>query len=305
MNSKVKNKLLIDKIVKAIFLSITLLCSSVIVFVVLFILIKGISPFTKDYLIGDASYKANLIDFLTGTKWYLPPNVYGIGFIILNTFYVVVLATLIAVPVSVLTALFISKIAHPYVGKSLSYIVELLASIPSIIFGLFGMGIITKFVKVIADLFSYQSAGGLSTLSTVLVLSIMIIPTITLVSITSINAVKRDQINASLALGASETQTNFKIVLRCAKSGIFAGIILGVGRALGEATAVSMVCGNNGKGPTFNLFDTTRTLTSTMLLGLKETTGMDYDIRFSVGICLIIIIIITNLVLNAIKKRMS
>jgi len=108
-----------------------------------------------------------------------------------------------------------------------------------------------------------------------------------------------------LALGTSEAQTNFRIVIPSAKGGSFSGIILGVGRALGEATAVSMVAGNAGSGPTFDLFDTTRTLTSTMLLGLKETTGLDYDIRFSVGIVLIIIIIVTNIILNRFKKRLE
>jgi phosphate transport system permease protein len=142
-------------------------------------------------------------------------------------------------------------------------------------------------------------------MSTVLVLAIMILPTITMLSVTSINAVNKNIIHGSLALGASPTQTNFKVVLTSAKSGIFSGIILGVGRALGEATAISMVIGNRGNGPTFNLFDTSRTLTSTMLMGLKETTGLDYDIRFSVGIVLIIIILLTNLILNIIKSRIG
>ena len=142
-------------------------------------------------------------------------------------------------------------------------------------------------------------------LAAALVLAIMIIPTITLLSITAIKAVRDDQINASLALGASPTQTNFKIVLRAAKSGIFSGIILGVGRALGEATAVSMVAGNAGSGPNFNPFGLTRTLTSTMLMGIKETTGLDYDIRFSVGLVLIVIILLSNALLNFAKKKVA
>ena len=133
----------------------------------------------------------------------------------------------------------------------------------------------------------------------------MIIPTITLISITSIKSVKEDYIKGSLALGASPTQTNFKVVLTSAKSGIFSGIILGVGRALGEATAVTMVAGNATSGPTFNLFDITRTLTSTMLANIKETSGLSYDIRFSVGIFLILIILVTNLILNFIRKRIG
>jgi phosphate transport system permease protein len=150
-----------------------------------------------------------------------------------------------------------------------------------------------------------QTAGGISTLSTVLVLAIMIMPTRTLLSITAIKAVQKDVEQNSLALGATKMQTLFKITLVDAKSGIFAGIILGVGRALGEATAVSMVAGNAGTGPSFNIFNTTRTLTSTMLLGLKETTGLDYDIRFSVGVILIVLIIVTNLLLNFAKRKIG
>jgi len=165
--------------------------------------------------------------------------------------------------------------------------------------------IITLIVKNLSNALGFQSAGGLSGLSAALVLAMMIIPTITMVSVTAINAVKKDQILGSLALGASITQTNFKVVLTGAKSGIFSGVILGVGRALGEATAVSMVIGNAGSGPNFNLFDTSRTLTSTMLLGMHETTGMDYDIRFSVGILLIVIILLTNVGLNIVKRRIG
>ncbi len=121
----------------------------------------------------------------------------------------------------------------------------------------------------------------------------------------ALNVENDDLIKGSLALGASQTQTNFKLVLTSAKSGIFSGIILGVGRALGEATAVSMVAGNADVGPTFNLFDTTRTLTTTMLQGFQETTGLNYDIRFSVGVVLIVIILGTNIILNIAKKKIG
>lgn len=108
-----------------------------------------------------------------------------------------------------------------------------------------------------------------------------------------------------MALGATTTQTNFRVVLTSAKSGIFAGLILGLGRAFGEATAVSMVAGNAMIGPTLNPFDTTRTLTSTMLAGLKETQGLDYDIRFSVGIVLMAVILLTNLGIHYVKDRIG
>ena len=164
--------------------------------------------------------------------------------------------------------------------------IELLSGIPSIIYGLFGLGVLTKLVEGLGSIFGIQTAGGISLLATVLVLSIMILPTITTIAITSISSVNNSLILGSLALGASPTQTNFKVVLIGAKSGIFSGIILGIGRALGEATAITMVCGNSGSGISFNPFDITRTLTSTMLQGIHESSGMDYDIRFSIGLLL-------------------
>lgn len=300
-----KRKRIIDNIVRNTLLAITVLCASVIVFIVLFIIIKGLNPFIANYTIGDNNYRVNIFKFIFGLSWFISPNIYGVGFIIINTIYVVILALVISLPISILTALFISRIAPKLVGVIILYIVEILAAIPSIIYGLFGMGVITNIVKNISSIFGYQSAGGISTLSTVIVLAIMIIPTVTMISTTAINSVKKELVEGSLALGATPTQTNFKMILISARSGIFSAIILGVGRALGEATAVSMVAGNAGSGPNFNIFDTTRTLTSTMLLGLKETTGLDYDIRFSVGIVLIIIIILTNIILNYVKRRMQ
>jgi len=303
--NSIKRKTIADKTVKSILLTIAILCSFIVVFIALFITIKGVTPFFKSYEIGGVHCSVSFVDFLFGNTWFKSPSTYGVGFVIIDTIYVTLIALLIAVPVSILTALFISRIAPRWLSKSFNTIIELLASIPSVIYGLFGSYIVTLMVKNISSFFGYQSAGGLSGLSAAIVLAMMIIPTITMVSVTAINAVKKDQILGSLALGASVTQTNFKVVLKGAKSGIFSGIILGVGRALGEATAVSMVIGNAGSGPSFNIFDTSRTLTSTMLLGIHETTGIDYDIRFSVGIVLIVIILLTNILLNVVKRRIG
>lgn len=297
-----QRKNVIDKISKAIFLLITVICASVIFVVIGIILYKGISPFLKTYMVDNLKTRVNLLDFLTGLTWEKGSLDYGVLFILINTLYITFLSLLISVPISVLSALFIVRIAPRWLSKILISVTELLSSVPSIIYGLFGAGIITVLVKNLANIFNYQTAGGLSTLATVIVLSMMIMPTITTVSITAIKAVKKEYIDSSLALGASKTQTNFKVVLTSAKSGIISGIVLGIGRALGEATAVSMVCGNALSGPTFNLFEITRTLTSTMLSGLNESTGLKYDIRFSIAIVLLILIIIVNLILNKVKK---
>ncbi|MBI9009251.1 MAG: phosphate ABC transporter permease subunit PstC [Tenericutes bacterium] len=298
---KQRNKI-VDKITQIALLMPTILAASFVLLIIIFISERGVAPFLESQY-GDLS--VDLIRFLLGNEWYISPNVYGVFFIIINTLYVVFLSAVIAIPISILTALFIAKMTSKTISNFFQIVIELLAAIPSIVFGVFGLGVITNVVKKIAALFQMQTAGGISTLTTIFVLAIMIMPTITLLSITAIKAVRKDLEQNSLALGATKMQTLFKITLVDAKSGIFAGIILGVGRSLGEATAVSMVAGNAGTGPNFNLFGTTRTLTSTMLLGIKETTGLDYDIRFSVGIILVVLIIVINLLLNFAKKKIG
>ena len=297
-----------DKIVFSIFLLIGFLCASFIVVIVGFILVKGISPFFIKYNDGSTEFSVNFINFIFGNSWNENTDLsvaYGVGFVIIDTIYVTLLSLLLAVPLSVFSALFIVRIAPKALSIVINTCIELLASIPSIVYGVFGMGVINPIVNGIANLIGLQTPGGRTALSIVLVLTIMIYPTITMISITAIKSVKKSVIDGSLALGASITETNFKVVLTSAKSGIFAGIIHGVGRALGEATAISLVCSPAGSGPNFNIFDSTRTLTTTMLSGIHETTGVDYDIRFSVAVVLIIIILATNLLLNQVKKRIG
>lgn len=295
-------KQLIDRLTYAGLFIPALISASIVLFIVFFIAKQGVSPFLPSQY---GALSVDIVSFFTGMIWYQTPNIYGIFFIVINTVYIVILASLIAIPIAVVSALFIVKIAPKQIGIVLSTAVELLSAIPSIVFGVFGLGVITGWITDIATFFGTQTAGGISTAATVLVLAMMIYPTICIMSITAIKSVDINLEKNSLALGASRMQTYFKITLSAAKSGIFAGIILGIGRAFGEATAVSMVAGNAGSGPTFDLFSTTRTLTSTMLLGLKETVGLDYDIRFSVGIVLIGIIILTNLILNYAKKQVG
>lgn len=311
----IKRKNTIDGIMQAIFMVSAILSASFIVLIIIFIAFKGLSPFFLNYegynfQQGTVTLDpVNIISFLTGRQWLggtlgLSSD-YGIGFAVINTLIVVFLAIMLSVPVSVFTALFIAKVAPKRLANVMRTVVELLASIPSIIYGVFGLGVITQFVVFVSGFFNYQTAAGLSLMSTVMVLSIMILPTITAVSETSIRSVDKTMIDGSLALGASDIQTYMKVVLTAAKSGIFAGIILGVGRALGEATAVALVSGNLFAGIQLNPLGTTATLTSRMLLGIKDTTGIDYDIRFSIGLVLMAVILITNLTLNFVMKRLG
>lgn len=298
------NKIKIDNIVRWILLSVSIVCASSIVLIVAFVLKQGALPFFKDYLTdSNEIYRADLWLFLSGTSWV--KYGYGVLGVVINTLYLTAISSVIALVISVLTALFIARIAGKHLGAIMQSVLELLASIPSIIFGLFGQGFVCPLIRDIAASMGIQTMGGSSGLATIVVLVMMMIPTISMVCLTSMRGIKQDQIDASLALGATPMQTNFKVVLKGAQSGIFAGLILGIGRALGEATAVSMVCGMPSNGPVFNLFDITSTLTSTMLLGMHDTSGVDLDIRFSAGVVLIVIIIATNIVLNKIKRRME
>ncbi len=290
-----------DAFFKMLFKACAILSAMMIVIIIVFITLKGMLPFLPGYKYSTV----NFLKFFFGSIWRQDQGIYGVGFIIVNTLFTGFLALLLAFPISVLTALFVAKIAPKPLANVMQTIIELLSSIPSVVYGVFAAGSIVLFVKNLALLFGVTTAGGNSMMAVVILLALMILPTITTISISAIRAVSEDLEHASLALGATKTQTNFKIVLSAAKSGIFAGAILGLGRAFGEATAVSMVAGNKLFGPTYNIFDITRTMTSTILAGLKETIGLDYDIRFTVGIVLMLVILLSNLSINLIKNRIG
>ncbi len=306
VSNKVNKKTKSDNIVRLCLFILALISASCVLFITLFIAIKGIKPFFTTYYINGEAVRVDFWSFLTGSKWTEDGSTgFGAGYIIVNSIYITLLTVLLTAPISIMTSLVIVKMTPKPVGSILNTIIEILASIPSVIYGMFGQARITQMVKGMSEAFGYQSAGGLSVLSSALVLTMMSVPTVTMLSTTAIKSVNKNLELASLALGASPSETNFKVVLTSAKSGIFAGLILGVARTLGEATAVTMVCGNAGGGPNFNLFGTTRTLTTTMLAGFGEATGLKYDIRFSVGLMLIFIILLSNFILNFINKKLS
>jgi phosphate transport system permease protein len=297
---------LVDHGFFAFFLFATLLSSSFIFIVVGVIFQRGITPFVTDnFGLGSV----NLWSFLTGDVYLTGDTFYSsqyqIGYLIVSTLYNAILALLLAFPIGVATALFIAKIAPKWLANLLRTVVEILSSIPSIVFGLFGAVLILDQVYFFTESLGFQSRAGLSVLSTVLLLTMMILPTITAISEVAIRSVDSSIEQGALALGATPTQKNFKVVLASAKSGIFSSAILGVGRALGEATAVSLVSGSRFSGYSFNIFDTTATLTSRMLEGMKETQGVDYSIRFSIGLVLMVVILITNFGLNFVKRKIG
>lgn len=311
----IKRKNQADATTKFMLRGAGIISASFIILIIIIVSAKGISPFIVRYegynhetgtLLLE---RINIFSFVTGNQWLNGPlggsSAYGIGFAIINTIIAVILSIAVTLPVALMTALLIAKIAPPKFASILRTVVELLASIPSIVYGVIGLGVIAPIVSSIGTIVGFQTAAGLSLLSTIVVLFMMTLPTMTAVAESSIRAVKKDIIEGSLALAASPMQTYFKVVLTSAKSGIFAGVILGVGRALGEATAVSMVSGNAFSGVTINVLATTSTLTSRMLLGLKETTGLDYDARFSVALILMVVILISNTLLKYVMKRVG
>lgn len=299
---KANKKAKVDNIVKFIFAFLALLCSSVVIFIIVFVLIKGIQPFIVPDGTGSIQ---NIGLFFTNNRWTYDGNG-GMGYIALATIYSTFLSLIISVPTSIFCGLFVVKICPKRIKEIIKTAIQILASIPSVIFGLFGMGVINPIVKNFASLFGSQTFGGSSVLSGILILAFMSIPTITLISITSMEAVNNNLYKVSIALGASKEQTNYKIILKASQSGIFAGVILGVGRALGEATAIQMVIGNGGTSFDFiNPFNIYSTLTTTMLTGIGEASGIGYDVRFSLGIVLMIIIVVTNLFLNYLKDALT
>lgn len=304
---------MVDKIVRAFFLAITCICSSIIIVVTVFIAFKGLLPFFKIYNENGQSGHINYLFFFSGLRFnngYDPVTgtyLYGVMYLAFNTIYLNVVAAIISIPTAVLTSLFIARTAPKALSKCIQTGVDLLASIPSVIYGIFGVGIIVPAIKTIARSIGFSSASGISLLSGAIILALMSLPTMISVSVTALKSVDKSLINGSFALGASKAQTDFKICLKAAKSGIFAGIILGLGRALGEATAISMVCGSPTYGITLNPFEPIMTLTSQMMLSIGEAVpnSLNYDVRFSAGIVLMLIIIITNLILNDIKNHID
>ncbi len=247
-------------------------------------------------------------ELLFGTVWKPTAEKpsYGILYIILSSIAGTGASVLIGVPVGLLTAVFLTEIS----GKRLSAIVqpavELLAAIPSVIYGLLGLMLLNpvmyKLEKIVfAGSETHQYTGGSNMLSAVIVLAIMILPTVVNVSAASIRAVSKELRAASLALGASRIQTIFKVTIPAAKSGIMTGVVLGIGRALGEAMAINMVAGGSVNLPL--PFNSVRFLTTQLVSEMGYAEGTHRQVLFSVGLVLYIFIMIVNFVLQKLRKE--
>ena len=240
--------------------------------------------------------KIGVLNFLTGEKWKPGNNLFGILPMILGSIYVTAGAVIIGVPIGILTAVFMSKFCPKPVYKVVKPAIDLLAGIPSVVYGFFGMVVI---VPVVSQLFG---GSGKSMLTASILLGIMILPTIIGVSESAINAVPSSYYEGSLALGASHERSVFFATLPAAKSGILAGVILGVGRAIGETMAVIMVAGNQPRMPK-GIFQGIRTMTANIVLEMGYATDLHREALIATAVVLFVFILIINLSFSILKRR--
>ena len=237
------------------------------------------------------------LNFLLGTEWRPSNDIYGIFPMIVGSIYVTAGALVVGVPVGLLTAMYLSFFASERIKKILLPAIQLLAGIPSVVYGFFGVMVLVPWVAALADPFD---GSGMSMFTASLVLGIMILPTIITVSKTSLDAVPGSYYEGSLALGATHERSVFAIMLPAAKSGVLSAVILGVGRAIGETMAVIMVAGNQPIMPS-GLFEGLRTMTSNIVLEMGYATGLHRQALIATGVVLFVFILLINLCFSLVK----
>ena len=254
-----------------------------------------------------ALFQVGLGEILFGTVWEPTAEdpAFGILFIILTSIIGTALAILIGVPIGVLTAVFLAEVAPKRLASIVKPAVELLAGIPSVIYGLLGIMILNPLMyklelAIFRDSETHQFTGGANLISAVIVLAIMILPTVINISESALKAVPAQYKSASLALGASHIQTIFKVMLPAAKSGIITAIVLGVGRAIGEAMAITLVSGSSVNFPL--PFNSVRFLTTAIVSEMGYASGLHRQVLFTIGLVLFVFIMIINVGLTSILK---
>lgn len=282
---------IVEKIIETIFLLCALASVISVIAIIVFVFWKGFAPF-----IGEDPYSIGA--FITGTKWDPGNDIFGIFYMILGSVYATVGAILFGVPIGILTAVYIAEIAPNGVIKIIKPAIELLAGIPSVIYGAFGVGVIVPLINDISP-----RPQGESLLAVICVLTVMILPTIINLTESTIRAVPKSYREASLGLGASKTQTIFQAVLPAAKSGILSATVLGIGRAIGETMAVMMIAGNPIGGIPTNIFDKIRPLTSNISMEMGYASGRHQEMLFATGVVLFIFIMIVNITLIKITNK--
>ena len=285
---KTQTKKLIENAVHGVFLILGLVTVAAVFMITVYLIVSGIPA------IG----KIGLTDFLFGRKWAstaAEPS-YGILPFILTSIYGTAGAILLGVPVGFMASVYLAKMAPAKIKNVVVEAVSLLAGIPSVVYGLVGMMVLVPGIRRV-----FNVPDGASLLAAIIVLAIMILPSIIKVSMTSLEAVPGEYEDASLALGATPTETYFRVSVPAAKSGIAAAVVLGVGRAIGEAMAVMMVSGNVPNMP--ELFRSVRFLTTAVASEMSYSSGLQRQALFSIALVLFLFIMLINATLNFLLKR--
>ena len=277
-----------ENFIHGIFLILGLITVGCVLLITLYLIIAGIP----------AIRKIGILDFLFNPKWASTAKEpsYGILPFILTSIYGTAGAILIGVPIGFLTSVYLAKLAPAKIRTVVSGAVSLLAGIPSVVYGLVGMMVLVPGIRKL-----FHIPDGASLLAAIIVLAIMILPSIINVSITALEAVPKEYEDASLALGATPVETYFKVSVPAAKSGIAAAVVLGVGRAIGEAMAVMMVSGNAPNLP--ELFGSVRFLTTAVASEMSYSSGLQRQALFSIALVLFLFIMLINAALNFFLKR--
>ncbi|MBP3886322.1 MAG: phosphate ABC transporter permease subunit PstC [Cellulosilyticum sp.] len=275
-----------EKIMENVFLLTACVSILSVALICIFLFANGI-PAIKEVGLGD---------FLLGQRWKPGNELYGIFPMILGSIYVTVGALIIGIPIGILTAVFMARFCPKKLYRFLKPVVELLAGIPSVVYGFFGLVVLVPFVR---ETFGGQ---GTSIFTASLLLGIMILPTIIGVAEAAIRAVPNSYYEGALALGATHERSVFCTILPAAKSGIMAGVVLGVGRAIGETMAVIMVAGNQARIPN-GIFKGIRTLTANIVMEMGYAADLHREMLIATGVVLFIFILLINVTFSFIKRK--
>ena len=277
-----------ERVMNALFFICGMVAVAFVLLISIYLIISGLPAILE---IGP-------INFLFGTRWYASTGDFGIFAIILTSFAGTAGAILVGVPIGLMTAIFLSKVAPPKFAAVVHAAVELLAGIPSVVYGLVGMILLVPAIRVAFDL-----PSGATLLAAIIVLAVMILPSIVSVSETALRAVPREYEEASLVLGATHIETVFRVSVPAARSGIATAIVLGIGRAIGEAMAIIMVAGNVANMP--GLLTPVRFLTTAIAseMSYASVGSLHRNALFSIGLVLFLFIMLINVFLNVFIKR--
>ncbi len=285
-----QKKQALERVIHGVFLLLGLVTVGCVLLITIYLIVSGIP----------AIRKIGLVPFLFGKVWASTSKTnpqYGILPFILTSVYGTAGAIVLGVPIGFFTAVYLAKLAPPRLKSILSSAVSLLSGIPSVVYGLVGMLVLVPGIRKL-----FHIPDGASLLAAIIVLAIMILPSIIKVSVTALEAVPKEYEDASLALGATPVETYLRVSVPAARSGIAAAVVLGVGRAIGEAMAVMMVSGNAPNLPT-SLFESVRFLTTAVASEMSYSSGLQQQALFSIALVLFLFILLINATLNFFLKR--